>query len=179
MDDREWLAPEALAVLNLDSYWKDTGEEYRKRCLWRAAGRPLLTAQARAVLEAVEAQMKHCATYCDMHGRGCEVNDFCPPLPKAIRRAYLGTETKPAGLSPARKARIDALVQKQVAGEIERGELKPPCSTCNGSKRVKCEYQSALSPACTRPPAEDCPHEISWTDDDGMCQLPCPTCGAK
>lgn len=160
-DDREWVE------------WDTTG----------LRGKPILSPRGKAILEAVEALVREIEKP-GAPDQGDRIRD--------LRRAYLGTaEAEPAKLSPEREARLEYLAKKYVAGQVARGELKPVCPTCGGSKRVPCPENDRCSLALldlfayalgkddlvTDGPCscEDGKHD----DDLCLCTIPCPTCGAK
>lgn len=159
MDDRDYIASGALAVLDALARCQDSAiparsTDFDRKCTlphlmacdaWMKAGRPLLTARARAVLEAVEEYMADCG--------GCAVSRECAEgeaepgvaacarnLLMDIRRAYLGD---PALANPPREPSgaphpiIDGATGKRLDGTCVTCLYDGACSVQRGYTTVE------------------------------------------
>ena len=88
-NERKWIHPTALAVL--DGIDKQTLVDALDS--WEETGRPLLTDEAKAVLEAVEQEMKRCDR-CRLDKYGCIVYNGEPCEMGKIRQAWKCREPK-------------------------------------------------------------------------------------
>lgn len=133
MDDREWLAPEVLAVLDnahkahhMSTCHCVLCEATRSFAGRPGPGRPLLSPRARAILEAVGAAMSECDRCCPVVSDcviGADSCDLALERLQAIRRAYLGTEEARTSLEAAVLAYARPIVAEECAQIVEQSDV--------------------------------------------------------